>query len=78
MSRRIIELEKPVLRRIGNLTIRVSRDGIDVRGKGKQRWRSIDWARILALIDSDDEPITVEIEQAIDRRVHTRLTARRR
>lgn len=75
---RIIELEKPVLRRIGNLTIRVGRESLEVRGKGKKTWHAIDWARILALIDSEDEPITVEIETALGRRVHSRLTDRRR
>lgn len=78
MSRRIIELEKPVLRRIGNLTIRVDRESIQVRGKNKKTWHSIDWARVLALIDSEDEPINVAIEAALGRRVHTRLTARRK
>lgn len=76
MSRRIIELEKPVLRRIGNLTIRVSRDGIDVRGKGKQKWTPIEWARVLALIESNDRPAIIESEIAIGRRVHSALVAR--
>lgn len=76
MSRQIIELKKPVLRRIGNLTIRVSRDGIDVRGRGKQKWTPIEWARILALIESNDRPVVIESERALGRRMHSALVAR--
>lgn len=77
MSRRIIELEKPVLRRIGNFTIRITRDAIEVRGRGKRLWRPITWDRVLSLLDSDDQPVLVATEKRIGRRQYDRLTQKR-
>lgn len=78
MSPRIIELARPIRRRIGSITICIKRDAVFVRGKGKRTWRRIEWDRILSLVEHSDRPILAEAEVAIGRRVRSAMTKRRR
>lgn len=75
---RIIELDRPIRRRIGSLTIRIEREAVYVRGRGRRTWRRIDWDRILSLLESSDHPVLEEVEAATGRRIRTKLTSRRR
>jgi len=69
-------LKRPLIRRIGNLVVRIDEDGIEIRGHRKRRWWSISWARLAyAACTAVDLPLIVEGEEEAGRRYWYELTA---
>lgn len=62
------DLTKPITRRIGRFVVRISRDGVAIRGHHKHLWKAVSWERIAA-IASDQAPMIVAGEGVFGRKV---------
>lgn len=60
---RLTELRRPLTRRIGSLVVRISADGIELRGRRRRRWRRISWARIACLAVDDVGGLLASLEE---------------
>lgn len=47
------ELRKPITRRIGRLVVRISEQGVELRGYRRRKRRRATWAQIASLADAD-------------------------
>jgi len=73
----VTELTKPLRRRIGDLVVELTTDGLRVRGKHKQTWVEFRWVRVLSLsgeAEAEQLPALTAMELAEGKRVHARLT----
>lgn len=69
------ELKKPILRRIGNLVVRLDpKAGVAIRAFKHRTWRQLSFERIAALAD-ESTPIVAESETVAGARVLERLGA---
>lgn len=59
-------LDKSITRRIGpsRLVVRISREGIELRGYRRRRWRRITWQRIASLLRRD-MPLIDQMEEQV-------------
>ena len=69
-----VELKKPLRRKIGDLVIEVTRDGLKLRGFNRRKSHRVSWAQIFALDSIDDEDAT--IGRHADERAGTRILKR--
>lgn len=68
------ELKKPILRRIGNLIVRLDSNGVAIRGYRHRTWRGLSFSRIAALAD-ESTPIAALSETNAGRVVLEKLGA---
>ena len=72
----VTKLKKPVVRRIGDLVIRLGATGVSVRGSHKQTWHYVSYERVVSLVDFlGDSPILEKIEEENGKKVLRKLTA---
>lgn len=55
-------LKKTILRRIGKLVVKISDDGVEIKGFRRRRWKKVTWEQIASLAD-ESEPIYRRDEQ---------------
>ncbi|PQO39373.1 hypothetical protein C5Y96_05830 [Blastopirellula marina] len=69
----VVELNRPIRRRVGNLIIEIHEKGITLRGSGRRKRRTFTWEQIAAL----DQAGTVQAasDEALGRRVLKSLHA---
>ncbi len=48
---RITPLKKPLVRRTGNLVVKLAPEGIHLRGHRKRAWKFIPWQLVAAMVD---------------------------
>jgi hypothetical protein len=79
MNARIVPLRRPVTRRVELapgvvLIVRLTEEGLEVRGLHKRSWRRWTWTQIAALADSEARPILLAAERAAGAAEIERLT----
>ena len=61
---KLTELDRPVTRRNGRLVVRISKEGVEMRGYRCRTWHPVPWARVACLLDRS-QPIIEEMETQI-------------
>ena len=68
------QFRQPFNVRIGKLAVRISEQGIQLRGFGKKTWSElISWERVASLSDDTNRDVVAAVEAAIGERVLTRI-----
>lgn len=60
---RITKLKKPLKRRIGNLIIRITTEGLFLRGHRRRYWKYVSWQEVAAVIDTPEMLLLSEIKR---------------
>ncbi|WP_145090849.1 hypothetical protein [Rosistilla carotiformis] len=61
---RIATLSRPIVRRIEpKLIVRITPDGVSIRGYRRRRWRDVSWAQLASLAD-DQLPLVKHCQLA--------------
>ena len=60
---RLTPLKRPLVRRIGRLVVRLSEEGLEVKGYRKRKWWPVCWAQ-LASLAGETLPAVLEAERA--------------
>jgi hypothetical protein len=69
------ELRKPLVRRIGSLVVRLTAEGVAIRGFRKKTWRRMSWARLAANVNDTDVRLIEAGEEEAGQRILARLRA---
>lgn len=65
----LTKLDRPLVRRIGDgrLVVRITKEGIELRGFGRRKWRPVSWEQVASL-SGDEEDFLIGTEEAEGRR----------
>lgn len=76
---RLTRLHRPIVRRLTGrrLVIRLSDEGVEIKGHGRRTWRLVSYERLATLADDEELPIVVECERQRGERVLARIGAGR-
>ena len=75
MAKKLTQLKRPIVRRIGRLVVRIAPEGLSVRGYGCRKWRQVSWLSVGALLEAEDAPVLVRADQVAGVRVLKRIGA---
>lgn len=73
---RYTPLKKPLCRRIGRLIVKITPEGIYLKGLCKRKWKFIAWSLVASMVDMNG--ILTVSETTIGSRVLERMTASRK
>jgi hypothetical protein len=60
--RKIVELKRPLYRRLGRKVLRIDAEGLWLRGKHKRTWHGpLSWAEIASLLEDRNELLDAAI-----------------
>lgn len=75
---KLIELRRPIRRRLGDLVIEIRPDGLTLRGRRRRNPRTYSWEQIASLAEAGDLEVIRETETAAGRRELARILPKRK